>query len=522
MIFVAAVLIALGVFGAADVERHSALQSATAMQQSQRLLTAMLDQETGTRGYFDTRRPVFLQPWFQGTQNFSIALGQIRSTLGGDSELAHEVDAQARIAAAWHAVAEAQIEQFRDSGSSPSVAGALDQKGLMDSFRAANSAFATTLGTRRNAALSRATWLAVLLAAGLSFVLALGGLLLMRRGIQRDDARRGREAELRELMQVSDSEQESQSLLIHHIERTLPGAGAAVLNRNNSDDRLEVLLGERVTESPLHDLSGDEARPRDCLAVRLSRPHDRRKAEQSLATCAVCGKLAADIACEPLLVGGKVIGSVLVASPDRIPARERAQLRDSVIQAAPIIAHQRSLALAERRAASDALTGLPNRRAADDTIKRMAAQASRSAGALAAVLMDLDHFKKINDVHGHDQGDEALAAVASIVATTIRASDFAARYGGEEFLLLLPDATAGEAQTVAEKLRAAIENAEVGPTGVTASFGIAAFPADAVEPERLLRKADQALYAAKRAGRNCVRLAEDSADATWAAPAGAT
>ena len=122
-----------------------------------------------------------------------------------------------------------------------------------------------------------------------------------------------------------------------------------------------------------------------------------------------------------------------------IGERERSRLRDSVVQAAPILANQRNLALAELRAASDALTGLPNRRAADETLKRMTAHAGRGVSPLAAVLVDLDHFKQINDIHGHEQGDKALAAVGADFRSTLRASDFAARYGGEEFLVLLPD-----------------------------------------------------------------------------------
>ncbi len=144
----------------------------------------------------------------------------------------------------------------------------------------------------------------------------------------------------------------------------------------------------------------------------------------------------------------------------------------------------------------------------------MAAQASRAMSSLTAVLLDLDHFKQINDVHGHDRGDEALAAVGAILAANLRTSDFAARYGGEEFLLLLPDTTAEQAEVAAEKLRAAIQAFESGPIRLSASFGIATLPADAADPERLVRRADQALYAAKQAGRNCVVRAGAPAVAT--------
>lgn len=209
--------------------------------------------------------------------------------------------------------------------------------------------------------------------------------------------------------------------------------------------------------------------------------------------------------CEPLLVGGEVIGSVLVAKERAIAPAERQQVRDSVVQAAPILANQRNLALAEMRAASDALTGLPNRRAADESIKRMVAHAGRSVTPLSVILFDLDHFKRVNDLHGHEQGDKVLASVGQILTTSIRASDFAARFGGEEFLVLLPDTARAGAVEVAEKLRRAVERLELVNVGsVTASFGVAALPEDASEPEYLLRTADRAMYAAKARGRNRV------------------
>jgi diguanylate cyclase len=138
----------------------------------------------------------------------------------------------------------------------------------------------------------------------------------------------------------------------------------------------------------------------------------------------------------------------------------------------------------------------------------MVAHAGRTVTSIAAVLMDLDHFKQVNDLHGHDRGDQALAMIGEILSASLRASDFAARYGGEEFLLLLPDTDRSGAVEVAEKLRRTIAQTEVREVGVmTASFGIAVLPDDAAESEQLIRKADRALYAAKARGRNRVEVA---------------
>jgi diguanylate cyclase (GGDEF)-like protein len=501
----AMLLIGGAVFGAATIARDSGIDAARQQSASQRMLTAMLNQETGARGYFQTFDPVFLQPYYAGTSAFRQALAQSRRYAGGDSGLQRALSDEARRSARWHAGTQAQIEGLQKVDRYPTVTQALADKATMDGFRAANLAYDGQLTAQRNAALSAQTWFAAGLGAVLSLALVSIGSLLVRRSARRERRRIRGQRELRELLQVSESETESRLLLVRHIERTVPGSAAAVFNRNNSDDRLEPVTGDRYQQTPLRGLELEQLKPRSCMAVRLSRPYERRSGEDLLMQCEVCGKIDADLVCEPLLVGGQVIGSVLVARDRALGDRERDRVRDSVVQAAPILANQRNLALAELRAASDALTGLPNRRAADETLKRMTAHAGRLLSPLSAVLLDLDHFKQVNDVHGHEQGDKALAAVAQILGSLLRASDFAARYGGEEFLILLPDTDRALAADVAEKLRAAIAGAEISNIGsLTASFGVAALPDDAGESEQLIRKADRALYTAKAAGRNRV------------------
>jgi diguanylate cyclase (GGDEF)-like protein len=190
-------------------------------------------------------------------------------------------------------------------------------------------------------------------------------------------------------------------------------------------------------------------------------------------------------------------------------------VEESITQASPVLANLRNLALSQARAMTDGLTGLPNRRSIEDTLKRMAAYAERTATPLGAVLFDLDHFKQINDLSGHEKGDEVLAAVGAVVSTTVRASDFVGRYGGEEFILLLPDTDRGDAIAIAEKVRVAIAEIDVAGVSraISASFGVAAIPDDAAEPTLLVRAVDRALYLAKAQGRNRVEtLASKEAD----------
>jgi diguanylate cyclase (GGDEF)-like protein len=177
-----------------------------------------------------------------------------------------------------------------------------------------------------------------------------------------------------------------------------------------------------------------------------------------------------------------------------------------VTQAAPVLANLRNLALAELRAATDALTGLPNRRAIDDHLKRLMAGAGRSLTPMSAILMDLDHFKDINDTYGHERGDEVLAALGAILRTELRGSDFAGRSGGEEFIVMLPDTDRAGALRVAEHLRQAMHSLTVPGVSraITASFGVSTYPDDALDGDTLMRLADRALYAAKQGGRDRV------------------
>jgi diguanylate cyclase (GGDEF)-like protein len=314
------------------------------------------------------------------------------------------------------------------------------------------------------------------------------------------------QSEFTEALQVTEGEEEAHHLLKRHLERSVPGSAVVVLNRNNSADRLEATTGVPAAPGLAERLAA--ARPRDCVAVRLARLHQESSGTDPLISCGLCRHVEGHKACKPLLVGGEVIGSVLLSSEQRLDEGDQARVRDSVDQAAPVLANLRNLAIAELRAATDSLSGLPNFRAVQDTLKRLVAQASRMVWPLSAVLLDLDHFKQINDTFGHARGDEVLAAVGVVLQTTVRDSDFVGRYGGEEFIMLLPDTPREGAAQMAERVRVAI--AEIGVLGderqVTASFGVAAFPDDAPDVTRLVRNADRALYRAKANGRNRVEL----------------
>lgn len=168
----------------------------------------------------------------------------------------------------------------------------------------------------------------------------------------------------------------------------------------------------------------------------------------------------------------------------------------------------------ERVAMTDPLTGVYNRRTLFELGEKELSRARRTRSSLSLIILDLDHFKKINDRFGHLGGDAVLARFVEVVRGCLRVSDILTRYGGEEFCILLPDVGVAGAKVVADRIRTAIEAAafavDDAPLKVTASVGVASLPsgADEVTLSTLVARADQALYVAKREGRNRVSVAK--------------
>lgn len=164
-----------------------------------------------------------------------------------------------------------------------------------------------------------------------------------------------------------------------------------------------------------------------------------------------------------------------------------------------------------RASTTDALTGLYNRRFLDATLSAEYTRAERTHDALSVIMFDIDHFKKFNDTHGHDQGDRVLQRVSHCLQAAVRSFDFPCRYGGEEFVAILPGMSAEEALLLAEHLRIKVADTEVDGLHVHISLGVATYPGiKLAAPEGLIEAADAALYRAKESGRNRVAVAEAS------------
>jgi diguanylate cyclase (GGDEF)-like protein len=193
----------------------------------------------------------------------------------------------------------------------------------------------------------------------------------------------------------------------------------------------------------------------------------------------------------------------------------------SMVLAAVLIAlgvadrlRQQRLALseAERRAETDPLTGVLNRRSLIERLEAACLRAQSRDMPIALLFIDLDHFKQINDSYGHLAGDACLASVVAPIQAELRQSDVVGRYGGEEFIVILSSASASAAHMIAERIRERVASVRVEgygpPIRLTCSIGVAASDTLGVWGKHLIARADEAVYAAKRSGRNCVQMAE--------------
>ena len=201
-----------------------------------------------------------------------------------------------------------------------------------------------------------------------------------------------------------------------------------------------------------------------------------------------------------------------------LEARVRSMLRIKKLQD-ELEAKNREL---ERLSISDGLTGLFNHRHIHGLLRDEFERSGRTGDALSVAMLDLDHFKAVNDTYGHQAGDSVLQQLAEILRATARDVDRLGRYGGEEFLAVLPSTTTEGAERFVDRVRSAVERHPFGigrdePVKMTISGGVATFPQQGVwSPELLIRRADQALYAAKAAGRNRVRRFDTTDGSTGA------
>lgn len=291
----------------------------------------------------------------------------------------------------------------------------------------------------------------------------------------------------------------------------MPDLGGAVYLHRASQNLTEARMrwGELAADSApvLH--------PDDCWALRRGQLYavpDLHRASKCAHVEAPAGRDPVSTLCLPLAAQGETLGFLYITG-----SGQGAIEAEGVAVSA---AEQLSLALCNLRlqeslriqSIRDPLTSLYNRRYLEESLEREVVRCGRRNLPLAVMMLDIDHFKRFNDAHGHDGGDALLVQFAAMLQSMCRGEDIACRFGGEEFTLILPETAAATAAARAEQIRAAAEGLRVAHqksqlSPVTVSIGVAMFPRDGGTGAELLRTADVALYRAKHEGRNRVAAA---------------
>lgn len=289
----------------------------------------------------------------------------------------------------------------------------------------------------------------------------------------------------------------------------LPEARGVIHVVNASRSLLEVVTHFGLScDADIKD-SSEPAAPNDCWAFRRGVTH-RVEPGDAMPSCRHAGAEKGSYLCIPLLAHGESLGVITLAP---LPSAQQSAWAERVAEQIGLaVANLRLRDSLRNQAIRDGLTGLFNRRYFEEAAERELSRAKRHGRPLVFMVLDVDHFKRFNDTHGHDAGDYLLREVGKLLRRSVRQSDFACRYGGEEFVLILPESSVEEASKRADEIRRGFHALGLSHQGkvlgeVTVSIGVAAYPDHGTERDVLIRCADEALYRAKNEGRDRVVVA---------------
>ena len=319
--------------------------------------------------------------------------------------------------------------------------------------------------------------------------------------------------ELIELLQASRTATEAEDMLRRFGEKLFPALGGAIYLYRSSRNILE-----RAAYWNGEPASSETFTPEDCWALRRGRQHLAEN-DQKNPRCRHVRQVSATSLCVPMMAQGETTG-VLVLHRESLPGQSAAPISEGAQQLALTAVEQIALALANLQlreklrdqAIRDPLTAMFNRRYFEETAERELRRAAQEGASAGVIMMDLDHFKRLNDTWGHEAGDVTLRRIGLLLQNKTRVEDIACRYGGEEFLLLLPGLSRDALVSRANQIREAIKEMDLHFRGevlgsITISCGVAIFPDHGRTCAELTEAADRALYVAKQNGRDKVVVA---------------
>ena len=511
------------------------------------VLELVVDAETGQRGYIITGDERFLQPYYTSVSNLPAGLSTLQELYSTDSAREQQAIEGLRAQVGEKMANLAETIQLRRASGSDAVMKVVSQgkgKALTDLIRESISSRVkgemTEVAELDRRLVQNAISAVALSISGTLLTLSLLAWLFfrireaIRQAEKSADAaasessrveagmallrKRNKEisllGEMSQILQTEMTLAEGLKVTAEYCDHLLSGTAGSVYLYRNSADMLELAGAWGEGQSAPQTIS-----PQACWGLRRGHSHSGTHGQPQI-RCEHYTPLELlpdrnqSELCLPLVAYGEVIGLFYIRK--LVEAGEHDAFGDTEKEIAKSISEQVALALSNvklrnvlhDKSIRDPLTGLFNRRYMEETLKREIARAERITSPLSVVMLDLDHFKKVNDVHGHAVGDAVLRSTANLLTQSLRNSDVACRYGGEEILLILPDCTGEHAVQKAQQLCDLVRSQVVTESGtaisVTGSFGVASASMGNCDAAKLIVLADKALYQAKVAGRDRV------------------
>lgn len=521
------------------------VESLTLLREIEAVRTGLVDAETGQRGFVITGDPAYLEPYYNAVTLLKRELDLLGQGTGVDARLSADMENLTPLVVVKLSELNRTIELRRSQGfaAAQEMIGSDEGKRTMDAIRALIAKMEQQVNDAliedsERAALNLRTTLVTFVIGGVLTTL----LFLVMFWVLARDVMQRKQSEMvlkdandrlalgvaaleqrnRQVMLLSEMSGALQSCV--NMEEALevankfcrqlfPGCNGALYVMHPSRNYLDVAT---AWGEPHHGES--VLGPEDCWAIRRGEPYQVQTPRAELVCKHVHGDQVAAYLCLPLQAQGEILGLLYLEFPggelhdEEYAMRTRQLALGSGKQIALALANIRLRETLRRQSVRDPLTGLFNRRYLEETLEREIARAERTKGSFCVVMIDIDHFKPFNDDYGHEAGDMVLREVGALLRSQTRRSDTACRYGGEEFTLILGDSSPEGAQQRCEYLGELVRDMnlsyrEQSLGTITVSMGVAAYPLHGNEWEPLLRAADQALYLAKREGRNRVAIA---------------